>query len=143
MPYCSKCGTMVPDGATDCPSCGQAQATAPAAPAGSPQLGMEPNIAGALAYIWIVAIIWLVLEPYNKNRFIRFHSFQALAFLVCWIILMSVFAFLPLINLLLYPIAGLGGFILWVVLVFKAYSNEYFKLPVIGDWALTQAGPAQ
>jgi uncharacterized membrane protein len=134
---------MVPDGATNCPNCGLAQATAPAAPAGSPQLGMEPNIAGALAYIWIVAIIWLVLEPYNKNRFIRFHAFQALAFTVVWFVMWWVLAFLPLLNLLLIPVAWLGGFVLWVFLVYKAYSNEYFKLPVIGDWALTQAGPAQ
>lgn len=104
---------------------------------------MEQNVAGALAYIWIVAILWLVLDPYNKNRFIRFHSFQSLALTVCWFVLWWVVAFLPLINLLLIPVFWLGGFVLWVFCLYKAYSNEYFKVPLIGDWALTQAGPAQ
>jgi len=42
---------------------------------------MTDNVAGALAYVtFIPAIVFLVLEPYSKNRFIRFHSFQCLFF---------------------------------------------------------------
>ena len=38
--------------------------------------GLDANVAAALAYFVIIGIIWLVLEPYNKNRFIRFHSIR-------------------------------------------------------------------
>ena len=38
---------------------------------------LAENIAGALAYLtFIPAIAFLVLDPYNKNRFARFHSVQ-------------------------------------------------------------------
>lgn len=36
-------------------------------------------------------------------------------------------------------VLGLGGFACWILLVFKAYSNEKFELPVIGKLAAEQA----
>jgi len=137
MPYCAKCGTMVPDGAAACPSCGQAQASTASTSSGG---GLAPNIAGALAYIWIIAIIWLVLEPYNKDRFVRFHAFQSLALTVAWFGFYMVLAFIPIIGWVLIPFAMLGGLALWIFCLYKAYNNEQFKLPVIGDWAMSQAG---
>lgn len=113
---------------------------------GSPQTspssggGLEPNLAGALAYLWIVAIIWLVMEPYNKDRFIRFHSFQALflglAFFVISIVL-SVIPILGWILLLFLPLVALAAMIFCA---YKAYNKEMFKLPLIGDFAEKQAG---
>lgn len=140
MPNCVKCGTMVPEGASACPNCGQAQASTASPVAAS---GIAPNIAAALAYIWIVAIIWLVLEPYNKDRYVRFHAFQSLALTVCWFVLYIVLIFIPIIGWILLPLVMLAGLALWIFCLYKAYSNEWFKLPVIGDWAMTQAGPGQ
>jgi len=139
MANCSKCGTAVPAGATACPSCGEAQASAPAAGA-TASSGLTPNIAGALAYIPIVAILWLVLEPYNKDRFIRFHSFQSLAVAVCWFVLNIVLLIIPVIGWILLPLVGLGVFIVWLICIFKAFNNDKFNVPVIGDWAAKQAG---
>ena len=80
MAFCSGCGTQVADGTTMCAAC---SAKAPAAPAGG---GMSDNVAGMLAYVTIIpAIIFLVMEPYNKSRFVRFHSFQNIFFCVAWI----------------------------------------------------------
>lgn len=141
MAYCSKCGTMVPEGAAACPNCGQAQGSTASAGAGN--AGIASNVAAALAYLWIIAIIWLVMEPYNRDRFVRFHSFQALALGIVGFVLSIFLSLIPVIGWLLLPIVSLVWLIAWLVCLFKAFSNEWFKLPVIGDWSMQQAGPAQ
>src|SRR5229473_3317459 len=47
--------------------------------------GMQNNVAAALSYITIVGIVFLLIEPYNKIRFVRFHAFQSVFFAVAWI----------------------------------------------------------
>ena len=44
--------------------------------------GLESNIAAALAYLPILAIVWLLVEPYSKDRFVKFHSVQSLGLAV-------------------------------------------------------------
>jgi uncharacterized membrane protein len=140
MAFCSKCGTQVPEGAAACPNCGTAQgSSAPAASKG----GLESNIAAALAYVWLLAILWLLMEPYNKDRFVRFHSFQALAFGVIWFVLTSILGMIPILGWLLLIFVVPAGLVLWLICIFKAFSNQWFKLPLVGDWAMGQAGPAQ
>lgn len=103
------------------------------------------TIAGALAYCTIIpAIVFLLVEPYNRDRFVRFHSFQciglSLAALVIGVGLRaaeSLFFFLPL---LLSMLVSLGFFVIWVVLIVKALQGEMFKLPLVGDFAEQQAG---
>jgi len=99
-----------------------------------------------LAYFTIIpAIIFLVMEPYNRSRFIRFHAFQCLFFAVAWTILwiaLSIFAHIPFLgwlSILIWPLIGLAGFILWIILILKANQNQMWKLPVIGDMAEKQA----
>ena len=41
---------------------------------------------------------------------------------------------------LLFPLMGLGIFALVIVCMVKAYKNEKFKLPIIGDIAEKMAG---
>jgi uncharacterized membrane protein len=146
MAHCTKCGAALSEGTAFCGTCGGAQSGigSPATGATVSQSGgIDSNIAAALAYLWFVAIAWLVLEPYNKDRFIRFHSFQALAFGVVWFVLTTVLSMIPFVGwLLLIPVLPLG-LVVWLVCMFKAFSKAWFKLPVIGDWALQQAGPAQ
>ena len=102
--------------------------------------GLDANIAGALAYLWIVAILWLVIEPFNKNPFVRFHSFQALAFGVSAFVIQIVLGFIPIIGWLMMIPVSLAILVIWLLCMFKAFSNQKFKLPVIGDWAEQQAG---
>jgi uncharacterized membrane protein len=159
MAFCPNCGNQIPAGATACPVCaGAAQATPPAASYSAPSYaapnasaqtqvgGLTENAAGALAYVTIIpAIVFLVVEPYNRNRFVRFHSFQNIFFAVGWMILwvaLGIFGHIPLLgwaSLLLWPLIGLAGFILWLLLIFKAYQGQKFKLPIIGDLAEKQA----
>jgi uncharacterized membrane protein len=143
MAFCSTCGTQLAAGGA-CPSCGSA-ATAGAATTAA-GTGMTDNVAGMLAYVTIIpAIIFLVMAPYNRNRFIRFHSFQCLFVCVAFIAIgialsiLSVIPFLVLLTIPLHFVLGIGGLILWVVLLLKAYQGQMFKLPFIGDMAEKQA----
>jgi len=139
MAFCSGCGTAVPDGTTMCAAC-SAKAPAPAAAAG----GMNENLAGALCYIPgagpIIAIIFLLIEPYNKIKFVRFNAFQALFLAVTWIALWVVLIIIPFIGWILIPFALLAFLILLIVLFIKAYGGNIFKLPFIGEFAAKQAG---
>jgi uncharacterized membrane protein len=164
MAFCAKCGAQLNAGSGFCAACGTAvsvqSATTPigaaAAPAqssvGAPSAGMTNNVAGALSYITIVGIIFLLTEPYKSNRFVRFHAFQSIFFAVAWIavwigwvILSGILAMVTRGGsmLLTFPLSiliSLGFFGCWVLLLIKAYGNQEFKLPIIGDLAAKQAG---
>ena len=146
MAFCTVCGAQTPDGSTVCPACGRSGAPVARSAQATPG-GLADNVAGMLAYVTIIpAIIFLVIEPYNKSRFVRFHSFQSIFFCVALIALsvaLSILTFMPFIGLILAPLhllIGLGGFVLWVVLLLKANQGQMWKLPVIGDMAEKQAG---
>jgi uncharacterized membrane protein len=107
---------------------------------------MTDNVAGMLAYVTIIpAIVFLVVEPYNKNRFIRFHAWQCVFFNIAWIVLwigLRIVAHIPFLGwltILIWPLVGLAGFIVWLILLLKANQGQMFKLPVVGDMAEKQA----
>ncbi len=113
---------------------------------GTSSSGIQPNLAAALSYVLsiITGIIFFVIE--KENKYVRFHAMQAILFGAAWIILWIVLGivslalvFVPvigwIINAVIYLGLGLGGFILWLFLMYKAYQGERFKLPVIGDIA--------
>lgn len=111
--------------------------------------GMTDNVAAALCYVLgvITGILFLVLAPYNQNKFVRFHSFQAIFFHLAFIALIIaetiVTMILPwslsMIASLLAMVVWLAGVATWILLLVKAYQGERFKLPVIGDLAEKQA----
>ena len=71
----------------------------PQAPSTGSSGGLSPNVAALLAYLlWIPAILWLVMEPYNKDRFIRFHSFQALFLGLAWFALSIILTMIPILG---------------------------------------------
>jgi uncharacterized membrane protein len=153
MAFCSTCGAQIADGSTICAACAGRVAAAPAPMAAAPAASgaMADNVAGMLAYITIIpAIIFLVMEPYNKSRFVRFHSFQniffAVALIVCWIaftILAMVLAFIPILGHLILALLwfglAVGSFVAWIVMLLKANGGQMWKLPFIGDLAEKQA----
>jgi uncharacterized membrane protein len=106
---------------------------------------MTDNVAGALCYILglISGILFLVLEPYNKSKFVRFHAFQSIffhvGFIICMIILSIVTFMLPYgLHMIVY-LFWLGGVGLWLYAMFQAYNNIRFKIPIIGDIAEKQS----
>jgi uncharacterized membrane protein len=121
---------------------------APAPAAGS---GLSDSAAGAIAYITIIpAIIFLVMDPYKDKPFVKFHAFQSLGLAVIWFCLYVVLAilsvvlhfipFMGFLMLLIYPIAGLCLFIVWLLCILKASQGGSFKLPVVGNFAAQQSG---
>ncbi len=76
MAFCNMCGAQIPDHTTVCAACSSRSAAA-----GSAGAGLTDNVAGLIAYITIIpAIIFLVIAPYNKSRFVRF-SLLSVSFL--------------------------------------------------------------
>lgn len=161
--FCQRCGTPVTKARADESGMTSPRATSEARrpgdtsclesrgrPSGE-QLPIPENIAGTVAYITIVpAIVFLVLEPFRRNFFVRFHALQHLflwiagfVFAIVAGILSVLVQLIPFMRVLVFPLAGLIGlawFFLWVLLVVKAYQHELFKLPIIGDLAEQRAG---
>lgn len=110
--------------------------------------GLSDNAAGAIAYItFIPAILFLVIEPYNKNSYVRFHSWQSI-FLAAAAILIDIvlgmvftatFLFSPFVYLTLWRLVELFWFVVWVICVINAAQGKRFKLPFIGNLSEQQA----
>jgi uncharacterized membrane protein len=179
MSFCQTCGTSLPEGSLACPACGahQGAAASSAAPGPTPGYvpgptpgvypgpaptplpaagGLTPNVAGALAYLvgFITGILFLVLDPFKTDRFVRFHAFQSiflnLAWIAFWIVWQVVWLTLGafthgLLFLILTPInllIALGGLCLWIYMMYSAYQGKTVQLPIIGPLAASQAGIA-
>ena len=92
--------------------------------------GLPKNTAAALAYVlgWVTGVIFLLIE---KDSFVRFHAAQSIVVFG----ILTVIVLIPGIGLLIAPLALIVGFVLWLVLIFKAYQGEEFKLPWVGNVA--------
>ena len=146
---CPDCAAQMPQSAAYCPGCGrpmQAEARAQG------KVGaLSETIAGALAYFtFIPAIIFLLLEPYKHNRFVRFHSFQclslwgaavllAIALKLAGLLLFIIPVLGPLLAVLVSTVVGFGAVVLWLVSVVKAFQGEMFQIPLLGAFAAQQA----
>jgi uncharacterized membrane protein len=128
------------DTVTTCPACGKAAGQSAGGGAAATQAsgGLQNNLAGALAYLWIVAIIFLLIEPYNQNKFVRFHSFQALFLGLVSIAGHIVLGMVPVLGWVILPFFSLAIFVVAIICAVKAFQNQEFKLPVLGDLAAKQ-----
>ena len=102
---------------------------------GKTSTGLQENVAGLLCYVvgWVGGLVFLLLEP--KNRFIRFHAMQSIIVFGALNIIWIPVQFIPFLNLFVGWILGGLGFVLWIVLMVKAYQGVMYKLPVAGDMA--------
>lgn len=170
MSFCPSCGTALAGDTRFCQSCGSATtSTGDVAVSASPGSGavvaisppadieqktMETNLVGALTYLagFITGIIFLVLDPYKSNSFVRFHAFQSIFFNVAWIafwilwmiisavltpLTAGVFGLIALPLILIFSLAGFG---IWLFLMYQAYQQKLFRLPIVGKFAAQQAG---
>ena len=151
MAFCKACGQEIGT-ATFCPKCGANQsgvATPTAAPVASPTEGLQENVAGLLCYVlgWLTGIIFLLID---KRPFVKFHAAQSIV----------VFGGLTVIRIgliFMHGMAGGGalgwglvgmiqmvlwlvGFVLWILLMVKAYQHEMFKVPIAAPIAENIAG---
>ncbi len=98
--------------------------------------GLEANLAAALSYLvgFVTGIIFLLLE--KENRFVRFHAMQSTLLFAGIVIVDIVLQVVPLLGALVVVFVVIpASALLWLVLMFKAYQGEEFKLPMIGQIA--------
>ena len=114
---------------------------------GKTSSGIQANVAGLLCYVlgWVTGLIFFLIE--KENKFVRFHALQSMivfgALFVLSLVIgmfmgmfgaMGLHFMIPLLSLV-NGLLALVGFILWILLMIKAYQGEQFKLPVAGDIA--------
>jgi uncharacterized membrane protein len=152
MPFCSNCGASVEG--RFCAKCGTPMTGE--VPPGVPPLtsgpgpttasGLTDQSAAALCYalLLITGILFLVIEPYSRNRTIRFHAFQAIFLGVAWfaVVLAASIIFGAMRLFFLMPVLELAFFILWIYMIISTYQGKTVVLPVIGPLAQQQAGKA-
>ena len=165
MPNCARCGVDNDASANFCRSCGspmnaqghaappppppgQGYAPPPPPPPGYGQQadsGMQQNIAALLCYVlgWLSGLVFLFID---KRPFVRFHAIQSILLFggIHVLHLVLTWVLFPALRLwsLLFAISGLislASLVLWVLLMVKAYQNEWYKVPVLGDIALQKS----
>lgn len=101
-------------------------------------LGIGENIEGLLCYVlvFITGIVFLVLE--KENKFVRFHAMQSIATFLPLFIIAVVVGWIPFLGWMVAALIGLLELVLWLLLMFKAYKGEKYKLPIAGDFAEKQ-----
>ena len=147
---CPHCAAPMPETAAFCPGCGRAMHPVERARG---MIGALPEpLAGALAYFVVPAIVFLLVEPYKSNRFVRFHSIQCMGMCLVAAVVASIIrvtgfllffipALGPLLVWLVSMVVILAFFMIWIVLIVKALQGEMFKIPVVGDFAEQQTIP--
>ena len=127
-------------------------------------MGLAPNVAAALGYIWIVGLIFFFME--KENKFIRFHGMQSVLYGALWFVVMIALVIVSTILALVGGVAsaaagdagGIIGILIWLIstivwlfvpLIYvgglilgaiKGYQGKVFKFPIIGNMAEKIAG---
>lgn len=147
MPFCSNCGAPVEG--RFCTKCGSlaGESAAGGGPASEPaRTELSPNVAAALCYVpgFVIAIIFLLWAPYNRDKTIRFHAFQSIFLQVCWIVTLVV---LGAALSVVYPplwyglerLCNLAAILLIAFMIWKTWRKEEVVLPYLGPLAQKQA----
>jgi uncharacterized membrane protein len=97
--------------------------------------GLKENVAALLCYVltWVTGIIFLLIE--SKNKTIKFHALQSIVVFGALSIVSIVIGWIPFIGWIISWLCGVVGFILWIVLMVKAYQGGTYHLPVAGQIA--------
>ena len=102
---------------------------------GKTSVGIQANIAGLLCYLFgfVSGLIFLILE--KENKFVKFHAVQSIVVFGAIFLANIVLMFIPILGWIALLLLSVLSFVLWVVLMVKAYQGECFKVPVAGDIA--------
>lgn len=95
--------------------------------------GLPKTTAAALSYVLgpITGVVFYVLE---KDPFVRFHAMQSIVVFIIIFVLQWVFGF-TIVLLPLVPLLSILGFILWLLLIYKAWQGEEWEVPILGSYA--------
>ena len=145
MAFCQACGAEL-GAAAFCPKCGAGQGGGVAVASPSTE-GLAENVAGLLCYVlgWVTGLIFLLID---KRPFVKFHAAQSIV----------VFGGLTVLRIGIRVVIGSGGlvgfglwagismllallgFVLWILLMIKAFNHELYKLPGVAGIAEGIAG---
>lgn len=116
--------------------------------------GLDENVAALLSYIfgWLSGLIFFLIE--KDSRLVRFHAMQSLLLnivaailavviwvvtVVMWLIATQIAGVInllvSLVATLVWVVFGIAILIAVIMCLVKAYQGQYFKLPVIGNFA--------
>ncbi len=102
--------------------------------------GLTENVAGLLCYVlgWISGVVFILIE--QENKFVRFHAIQSIMVFGVLTVAGIILGWIPVIGELFSWVISVLGFILWIVLMVKAYQGTKYKLPWAGDFAEKRSG---
>jgi len=102
--------------------------------------GLTENVAGLLCYVlgWISGIVFILIEP--ENKFVRFHAVQSIVTFGALTVASAVLSWIPFVGVFFGTVIGVLAFILWIVLMVKAYQGTKYKLPWAGNFAEKKSG---
>jgi len=116
--------------------------------------GLDENIAALLSYVfgWVSGLIFFLIE--KDSRLVRFHAMQSLILngvaivfgIALWIVSVVLLivtsqisglisTLISLVTTLLLFVFFVGILIAVIMCLIKAYQGQYFKLPVVGNFA--------
>jgi len=109
--------------------------------------GLSDNAAAGIAYITLIpAIVFLIIDPFRKSAYVRFHAWQSIFFFIAWavidILVGVVQNIVPSAGFLTFTVlqlVALAIFIVWIFVFVNAFGGKRIKLPVLGGMAEKQA----
>jgi uncharacterized membrane protein len=107
---------------------------------GKSSTGIQPNVAGLLAYLLglISGIVFFVIE--KENKFVRFHAMQSICLSGGLFVASIVLTFIPILGWIVLLVLQLASVVFWIICMIKAYQGQWYKLPIVGDIAAKQVG---
>ncbi len=110
-------------------------------------MAKDSNLYGALAYVLglVTGVVMLLVAP--KDKYVKFHAMQSILFCVGVFVIQFVIGIISIpltimtlgfgaiLFFLIYAVVGLAALIAWLLLMYKAYNGEKYKLPIIGEYA--------
>ncbi|MGD8744283.1 MAG: hypothetical protein PVJ52_01650 [Candidatus Woesebacteria bacterium] len=95
--------------------------------------GLPKNTAAALSYVLgpVTGVVFLLLE---RDSFVKFHAMQSIVVFVSLFVLQTLMS-ITIILIPLVPLVTLAGFVLWLLLIFKAWQGEEWEVPMVGRYA--------
>jgi len=102
--------------------------------------GLPANVAGLLCYLlgWVSGLVFALIE--KDSRFVRFHAMQSIYVFGVLTIAFIILGWIPFIGIWLSRLISVLGFILWILLMVKAYQGTTYNLPWSGNLAEKRAG---
>ena len=109
--------------------------------------GLSDNAAAGIAYITLIpAVLFLVIEPFKKSAYVRFHAWQSIFFFVAAAVIdilvgtvQNIVPSAAFLTLTVLQLVNLLLFVFWIFIFVSAFNGKHLRLPLIGALADKQA----